>query len=97
MDAKLPSPANCLVIQSSTSIYVYSAGNIRDTYTLFGNVWTRSATSNNTTVPTGAICQPSTLISTSTPASFTNILLLILLFVFILNILTQWFRLRGQR
>jgi len=97
MDAKLPSPGNCLTINSATSLYVYRAGNNRDTYTLLGDKWLYTATATNITIPTGAVCQPSTITSTTTPTTIITILFVILLFLIVLFKLTDWFHLRGQR
>jgi hypothetical protein len=97
MDAKLPAPANCLTIQSATNLYVYRNTNIRDTYTLMGDKWLRTATATNVTIPTNAVCQPGTLSSTPTSTTITTILLVIILFLLVLFKLTEWFHLRGQR
>ena len=97
MDAKLPDHGQCLTIQSSTSIYVYRSGSNRDTYNLFGNQWLLSATATNSTIPQTAICQSPTLTSTPSDSSIFVLFWIIFLSLFVLKILTEFFKLRGQR
>lgn len=51
----LPDNAQCYVVNSATSIYVYR-NNTRDTYTQIGGKWYQTAQSSYISVPSSSVC-----------------------------------------
>ena len=51
----LPNNAQCYVVNSATSIYVYR-NNTRDTYTQIGGKWYQTAESSYISVPSSSVC-----------------------------------------
>lgn len=68
----IPEGYTCVVRQSDTSLYAYQ-GTRRDTYTVNGLKWQKTATATNTSVPTSAVCVTNSQI----PAASMNSMLLI--------------------
>ena len=89
--------ADCVAIQSTTQIYVYTDGQ-RDTFVLFGDSWIKTASTTYNTIPSTTVCQtiegipyhtPETEVYFSALAFFTAIIIIafaIYLFVF------KWWR-----
>ena len=51
----LPEGYTCVTRQNDTTLYAYQ-GSRRDTFTLNGLRWQRTATSGNTSIPSSVVC-----------------------------------------
>lgn len=78
---KIPEGYSCITRNNDTTLYGYS-GNRRDTFTLNGFTWQKTATNSNTSMPSNLVCVTAPQIpSTVQTGSIVGAVLVVLAFL----------------